>query len=160
MTAGQPTTFEGAAICASQIGDDIRRQRKALKVSATAAAESAGMSRLTWHKIEKGEITVSIGAYLSAARVVGLKLQAVCSISQAFQQTSGSGEHWIPVRIHLSDFPQLRKLAWQVTGVDTLSPAEALDIYERNWRHLDESALIDEEQKLINGLKLVFSRAF
>lgn len=98
-------------VSASQIGDDIRRQRKALKVSATAAAESAGMSRLTWHKLEKGEITVSIGAYLSAARVVGLKLQAVCSISQAFQQTSGSDEHWIPVRIHLSEFPQLRKLA-------------------------------------------------
>lgn len=160
MTANQTSTFEGTAICASQIGDDIRRQRKALKVSATAAAESAGMSRLTWYKIEKGETTVSLGAYLSAAHVVGLKVQAARSISKAFQQTSGSGEHWIPVRIHLSDFPQLRKLAWQVTGVDTLSPVEALDIYERNWRHLDESALIDDEQKLINGLKLVFSRAF
>jgi DNA-binding XRE family transcriptional regulator len=160
MTVDQTSTFEGSAVCASQIGDDIRRQRKALKVSATAAAESAGMSRLTWYKIEKGEITVSIGAYLSAAHVVGLTVQAVYSANQAFQQTSGYKEDWIPLRIHLSDFPQLRKLAWQVTGVDTLTPAEAFDIYERNWRHLDESALIDEEQKLINGLKLVFSRAF
>ena len=160
MTADQTSTFEGAAICASQIGDDIRRQRKALKVSASAAAESAGMSRLTWYKIEKGEITVSLGAYLSAAHVVGLKLQAAHSVSHTFQQVSRSGEHWIPVIIHLSDFPQLRKLAWQVTGVDTLRPAEALDIYERNWRHLDEAALIDEERKLINGLKLVFSRSF
>jgi len=58
MTVDQTSTFEGSAVCASQIGDDIRRQRKALKVSATAAAESAGMSRLTWYKIEKGEITV------------------------------------------------------------------------------------------------------
>jgi transcriptional regulator with XRE-family HTH domain len=160
MTVDQTSAFEGSAVCASQIGDNIRRQRKALKVSATAAAESAGMSRLTWYKIEKGEITVSIGAYLSAAHVVGLKLQTAHSISHAFQQTNGVGEDWIPLRIHLTDFPQLRKLAWQVSGVDTLTPAEALDIYERNWRHLDESALIDEEQKLINGLKLVFSRAF
>ena len=83
------------------------------------------MSRLTWYKIVKGEITVSLGAYLSAAHVVGLKLQAARSIS-----------------------------------VDTLSPAEALDVYERNWRHLDKSALVDEERELINGLKLVFSRAF
>jgi len=94
-----------------------------------------------------------------------LKLQTAHSISHAFQQTNGVqtngvGEDWIPLRIHLSDFPQLRKLAWQVSGVDTLTPAEALDIYERNWRHLDESALIDEERKLINGLKLVFSRTF
>lgn len=118
------------------------------------------MSRLTWYKIEKGEITVSIAAYLSAAHVVGLRMQAAQSVNQALQHTRGNGGIWIPVKIHLSDFPQLRKLAWQVTGVDTLTPVEALDIYERNWRHLDESALIDEERKLIDGLKLVFSRVF
>lgn len=101
------------------------------------------MSRLNWYKIEKGEITVLLGAYLSAAHI--------------FQQTGGASEYWIAVRIHLSDFSQLRKFAWQVTDVDTLSPAEALDVYERNWRHLDESVLVDEGRKLINGLKMVLN---
>ena len=85
MTAGQATTFEDITIDASKIGDDIRQQQKALKVSATAAAESAGMSRLTWYKIEKGETTVSLGAYLSAAHVVALKVQAAPAINRARQ---------------------------------------------------------------------------
>ena len=101
------------------------------------------MSRLNWYKIEKGEITVLLGAYLSAAHI--------------FQQTGGASEYWIAVRIHLSDCSQRRKFAWQVIDVDTLSPAEALDIYERNWRHLDESVLVDEGRKLINGLKMVLN---
>lgn len=37
--------------------------------------------------------------------------------------------------------PQLKRLAWQVHGAETLRPAEALDIYERNWRHVDKAAL-------------------
>lgn len=145
---------------ASELGAEIRRQRKALKVSATVAAEAAGLSRMTWHRIEKGELTVALGAWLAAAHVVGLTFE-MAPLSQAAQQSStGKKEQLIPVRVRLADFPQLRKLAWQVTGVETLTPAEALDIYERNWRHLDESALIDEEKELIAGLKTALNREF
>ena len=37
------------------LGARIRARRKSLGVNATAAAESAGMSRVTLHRIEKGE---------------------------------------------------------------------------------------------------------
>ena len=40
-----------------ELGAQIRARRKALGVSATAAAESAGMSRVTLHRIEKGAPT-------------------------------------------------------------------------------------------------------
>jgi len=36
--------------------------------------------------------------------------------------------------------------------VDELSPQEALELYERNWRHLDRAALSDPEAALIDAL--------
>lgn len=145
---------------ASELGAEIRRQRKMLKVSSTVAAEAAGLSRMTWHRIEKGELTVAFGAWLAAAHVVGLTFETAPLFQDAEQNSSGEKGQVIPVRVRLADFPQLRNLAWQVTGAETLTPAEALDIYERNWRHLDESALIDEERVLIAGLKVALNREF
>jgi hypothetical protein len=39
-----------------------------------------------------------------------------------------------------------------VHGTDELTPTEALGIYERNWRHLDESLLTQHEKELIEAL--------
>ena len=44
---------EGVANRAADVGEQIRAHRKSLKVSATTAAEAAGMSRVTWYRIEK-----------------------------------------------------------------------------------------------------------
>lgn len=49
----------------------------------------------------------------------------------------GKNTGLIPVRIRLADYPQLKKLAWQIHGTDELTPVEALGIYERNWRLLE-----------------------
>ena len=48
----------------------------------------------------------------------------------------------------------MRALAWQVHGTDTLTPAEALGIYERNARHLDMQAMSADEQALLQALRL------
>jgi hypothetical protein len=61
---------------------------------------------------------------------------------------------WIPARIKLADYPQLKQLAWQVHGTDELTPREALGIYQRNWRHLDESLLTQREKELIEALNV------
>jgi hypothetical protein len=39
-----------------------------------------------------------------------------------------------------------------VRGTDELTPREALGIYERNWRHLDEGLLTQCEKELIEAL--------
>ena len=44
-------------------------------------------------------------------------------------------------------------LAWQVHGTDTLTPVEALGIYERNARHLDTAAMSPAEQALLQALQ-------
>ena len=37
------------------LGEQVRARRKALRLSATVTAEAAGLSRVTLHRIEKGE---------------------------------------------------------------------------------------------------------
>lgn len=139
------------------LGEQIRARRKALRVSAVAAAQSAGMSRVTWHRIERGEPSVTMGAYASATRVLGLSLElrdTSAAAPQATPTAPGGQADWIPVRIRLADYPQLKGLAWHVHGVAELTPAEALGIYERNARHLDVEAMPANERQLLSALRL------
>lgn len=144
---------------AATIGRQIRTRRRELKVSTAAAAEAAGMSRVTWYRIEKGEPSVSFAAYLSAISVLGLELKVVAPVASSpdNQVKEPHKAGWIPARIALADYPQLKQLAWQLQGVEFLSPREALGIYERNWRHLDLEALLPHEQSLIDALRLAFA---
>ena len=141
------------------LGAQIRSQRKALRLSATVTAEAAGMSRVTLHRIEKGEPSVAMGAWCSAVAALGMALQArPASDDNASTAQKADRTGWIPARVPLADYPQLRSLAWQVHGTDTLTPAEALDIYERNARHLDLKAMSPNEQALLQALRLALTR--
>jgi transcriptional regulator with XRE-family HTH domain len=130
-----------------ELGRKIRAQRKTLGVNATATAEAAGISRVTLHRLERGEPTVNMGAYASVMLALGLNL----AIGTRVDETHAG---FIPVRIHLDDYPQLKKLAWQIKADTDLTPTEALGIYERNWRHLDHLALSPSERQLIDALRL------
>jgi transcriptional regulator with XRE-family HTH domain len=135
------------------LGGHIRAQRKQLKVSAASAAESAGMSRATLHRIERGEASVTMGAYLSAISALGLALDLTAP-SAALTATPASATEApaLPHRLNISDYPQLQRLAWQRHDGSTLSPQEALNLYERNWRHVDHAALLAPEKALVQTL--------
>jgi transcriptional regulator with XRE-family HTH domain len=150
MPSRPPPTTPGAAAGLLKVGEALRARRTELKLSATAAAEAAGMSRVTLHRVEKGEPNVAAAAYAAAASVVGLAI-AVVDPREGVQTPSTRG--WLPARISLARYPQLRELAWQVHGTGELAPREALDIYERTWRHLDEATLSDDERNLIDALR-------
>ena len=151
MPAKNPEITEETAHRLSILGGRIRAQRKKLKVNATVAAEAAGMSRVTWYRIEKGEPAVTMGAWFNAVTVLGLTLNI-----PGTDVEGTDNREWIPARIQLSDYPQLKKLAWHVHGVDILSPREAMDIYERNQRHLDLDAMTAEEVRLLDALRIAF----
>ena len=157
MPAMPPKTSKAAAEKLLELGKQIRAHRKSLRVSAIAAAESAGMSRVTLHRIERGEPSVTMGAYLNALTALGMDW----GINKHSASSSNTGKQdkpgWIPVRIDLENYPQLKQLAWQVQGTNQLKPAEALGNYERNWRHVDISALEPQERNLIDALRLVFA---
>lgn len=144
MPAKAPPVPPVVATQLEALGRRVRTRREQQKVTATDAAEAAGMSRVTLHRIEKGEPSVTVGAYLSAMSAVGLSLQI-----RELEPDVGSA---LPACVRLDDYPALRQLAWQLPGVTELSPEQALDLYERNWRHLDRDSLTAHERRLIQAL--------
>ena len=143
---------------AIDIGKQIRAQRKSLGVNATTAAEAAGMSRVTWYRIEKGVASITLGAFLSTLDVLGLDLKINPATTRTYNTDDNSNDaKSVPIHIALADYPQLKQLAWQVHGVDVLSPREALTIYERNWRHLDLESMEPHERNLVDALRQIFT---
>ena len=127
------------------LGERIRTARKRQRVTAVAAAQAAGISRVTLHRMERGEPTVAVGAWVAVITVLGLTFDLL-------DAKAAAGTTKLPKKIRLRDFPQLKKLAWQLHGVGEVSPRDALDLYERNWRHLDRAAISEDEAALIDAL--------
>ncbi len=154
MPAKAPSTTDQGIFELQALGEQIRVRRKAPKVSATVAV---GMSRVTLHRIEKGESSVAMGAWANAIAVLGMALHArPTDKTNAPARSVGQKAdlaNWIPVRVRLADYPHLKALASQMHGTDALSPTEALGIYERNARHLDPTAMQPEEQALWQALR-------
>lgn len=154
MPTPTPPVTQASATQLHSLGAQIRARRKALGVSATAAAEAAGISRVTLHRLEKGEPSVAVGAWSNAIAALGMVWQAQPAPEAQASSRAEARTGWIPARVPLADYPQLRSLAWQVHGAETLTPREALDIYERNARHLDTQAMSADEQALLDALRL------
>ena len=55
-----------------QLGENIKLARKRRKLTSIQVAERAGINRSTLYQIEKGNSSVSIGAYFNVLRVFGL----------------------------------------------------------------------------------------
>jgi transcriptional regulator with XRE-family HTH domain len=156
MPAGAPAPTPQAAEALTTIGAAVRRRRKDIGVSAVAAAEAAGISRPTLHRIEKGEPAVTMGAYLRVMVALGLEVMVRPHEESAAPVLDTHPAGWIPARIRIADYPWLKQLAWQVHGPQELTPREALGIYERNARHLDLSTVSTMEKDLIDALRTAF----
>ena len=140
------------------LGEQIRLHRKELKVTATATAEAASLSRVTLHRIEKGEPSVSMAAYMSVIYALGLEF-TIFSLDELIPEEAGaSRKGWIPAQILISDYPQLKQIAWQIHTDTKLAPAEALNLYERNWRHIDLQNMEPHERDLVDALQIAFGK--
>lgn len=96
-----------------------------------------------------------MGAYLNALAVLGLDFR-ILSPAQPMPESTDH-KHGTPALIRLDEYPQLKQLAWQV-HTDTLTPAEALSIYTRNKRHIDEQAMEERERELVKALHLALNK--
>lgn len=56
-----------------QMGENIKLARKRRKLTAMQVAERASIDRTTLYHIEKGNPSVSMGAYFNVFRVLGLQ---------------------------------------------------------------------------------------
>ena len=111
----------------ADIGQFIRQHRRSFKNTANAAAQTAGISRGTLHRVEKGEPNVSMGAYLNEISALDLNLHLSAKGSKGWE-VNGDDVGKLPVRLSFSGYPQLKELSWHVQGVDELSLVEAHSI--------------------------------
>ncbi len=54
--------------------------------------------------------------------------------------------------VRIAEYPQLQLLAWSHRRDGELDEREALALYERNWRFVDEARLSAQERALIERL--------
>lgn len=156
MPAKSPSISKKLEKYLQVLGQRLRDRRKELGVSAVTTAEAAELSRITLYRIERGEASVAMGAYLSVIAALGLELDLK---DPHFKKNPQEDIKKIfPKKIRIADYKQLKRLAWQLKGTQALSPREALDIYERNWRHVDVSSMDSREKKLLNTLLAAFGR--
>jgi hypothetical protein len=52
----------------------------------------------------------------------------------------------------IGDLPQLRLIAWNRNRLDAITGAEAFDLYERNWRFVDQHAMLPYERAIVDRL--------
>jgi len=152
MPALSPPIGDVVATRLAALGARIRAHRKGLRVSATAAAEASGISRVTLHRIERGEPSVAMASYMNAIAALGLELEVVNPQAQRSSEAVSGEKTLLPATIALADYPELQRLAWQLHGVLEVTPKDALALYERNWRHVDRNAMGPRERMLVNAL--------
>jgi transcriptional regulator with XRE-family HTH domain len=140
---------------AVDIGKAIKQERKRLSVTAKALSGASGISRVTLHRIEKGEGASSLNSYLAVVDALNLEFTLTENVKNENRQLNQ--EDFIPVVVRLEDYPELKKISWHITGRDYLKPFEAHAMYERNARHLDENSMTKREQLLMANLNRAFT---
>jgi DNA-binding XRE family transcriptional regulator len=154
MPAKSPTVNAPAREMMEEIGRTIRGRRKALGVSTVMAAHAAGVSRVTWHRVEKAEPSVTLGAYVAALQTLGLGVQATQASAPAPNAFGHSAtECTIAAGIAINRYPQLREIAWHVKDGFVLTPTEAWGLYDRYRRHLRLEEMQPDERKLYDELE-------
>jgi len=136
----------------ASLGQRILLQRKKLKVAAESVALAAAISRITLHRIEKGEPGVSMGAYMSVIIALGLCL----SIQEGAHKLNDLEKDNHLSEIAIKDYPQLKLISWQLKDDAVLNAFEAKNMYERNQKYIQFNEMTEQEKKLINQLGVVF----
>jgi transcriptional regulator with XRE-family HTH domain len=147
MPAASPFTSTEQQADLERLGSRLREHRKALGVTAVACAEAAGVSRMTLHRVEAGNPSVTIGAYCNVAAALGVHLSVPAVERPPAARRS----------VVVGEYPGLRALAWQTDAGTTISETEALNLYERGWRHLDQATLSVEERAFVQHLADTYS---
>jgi transcriptional regulator with XRE-family HTH domain len=151
MPAAAPPLAQAAASALHALGGQLRAQRKAMRISAVATAGAAALSRVTLHRIERGEASVTMGAYFNVAAALGIHISAQAP-AQAAPLAPPASPITSPQTIRVADYPQLQAMAWQMPGAQQLTAQEALGLYERNWRHVNLAQMSEAESALLKQL--------
>lgn len=159
MPAKSPPTNKAAQEILVRLAQCVRLRRQTLGISMVVAAHAAGISRVTWHRIENAEPSVTMGAYLGALDALGLSLEATPTVQPDRKALAPvlsddrANADTLPAAIPIQQYPQLRQLAWHVKDGFELTPDEAFGLYDRYRRHLDMAQMAPDERSLLRALE-------
>jgi hypothetical protein len=90
-----------------KLGQDMRDARKRRRIPVSILAERASISRMTLHKIEKGEAGVSMGNYATVLFALGM-VERLADVADPSHDNVGRQleEERLPDRIRLSRTPR------------------------------------------------------
>lgn len=159
MPSKSPPVSEFSQGVLAAVGAALKSRRRQLGVSAAVAAESAGMSRVTLHRIESGSPSVTVGALVNAAEAVGLTIELSTTRPPVEERDEQAPvDPGMVEMVRVGDYPLLRAAVWQLDADTVLDGFEALRTYERNWRHLDHATVGTQEKALIQALADRYSK--
>jgi transcriptional regulator with XRE-family HTH domain len=72
MAKRSPPAFPRAQRLAAALGQRVREARLRRRMTATIMAQRAGLSRDTLHRLEGGDVSISLAAFLRVLQVLGL----------------------------------------------------------------------------------------
>jgi hypothetical protein len=86
-----------------KLGGDIRDARRRRRIPTATMAERATISRMTLHKVERGDPSVSFGAYATVLFILGL-VDRLADLADVAHDATGLQleEERLPLRIRLS----------------------------------------------------------
>ena len=128
----------------------MRRRQRHLKQADLATAAMVSLKTVTniETSIDKHDIGIQKVLRILRELDIAIELKAVKPNTCVTVQVNSTVSPTIPIE----DFPQLKLLTWNRSHDGMLNEVEAFELYERNWRHIDEANLINKEQNLIERL--------
>ena len=117
-----------------RIGEDLRNARLHAGLTQEELARRAGIHRQKVIQLEQGKPGVAMATYLALADVLDLDM------------TPRRAE------VRIDAYPQLRALAWNRRQGDVITERDALALYERNWRYVDQDLMLQDERAFLDRL--------
>lgn len=130
-----------------RLGEGLRARRKSHGLSAVNTCKAAGISRVTLNRVEKGESSVTAGAYFAVAKALGEEISLA-------KQRDDSG---VLQDIRLREYPGFKQIAWHLSDDALLAPEEVWNLLSRNQRFLDWAVLSPKELQHLAAIKTKFS---
>jgi transcriptional regulator with XRE-family HTH domain len=150
----------------AELGERLRKARLRRRITVEAVAREAGIARMTLYRVESGDAAVTIGTVIKVMGAMGLasdvallgrddkagRLMQDEQLPRRRKMPAGTGRK-LGRRIRIDRYPQLKQIAWHLSPTKKeLEPEEAFALYERNWRHIDQSAMPAQERELVKKL--------